>query len=51
MFMFVLSFYLYSLAVEDGCWNGKHLTTEQCMSIIIPFKSIECLEKCLVKNH
>ena len=32
MFMFVLSFYLYSMAVKDGCSmlsvDAKHLTTE-----------------------
>ena len=33
MFMYVLSFYLYSMVLKDGCsmlklWNAKHLTTE-----------------------
>ena len=45
MFMFVLSFYLYFMAVKDGCllWNRKNLTTELCMWIITHFKSIDCV--------
>ena len=44
--MFVLSFYLYSMAVKDGCsmltveYNASegHLTAELCIWIIIPFR-------------
>ena len=50
MFTFVLSFYLYSMAVKDGCSmlsveckSSNNRTIHFNYNSIIPFKSIECV--------